>query len=405
MASVGYPSNLPRYQGNYGLVPLQTFGPSPAAPGMSLEELQANLAKYGVGYPTPAALAQVRMNRQALMDAIGPSGYVGEGPLADRSPGEINRPAPAAAPLTPGEALLQQLLGGGGSQSQMHATLAPYRAGIQSIRDQMGLAAAQTQQNIADIGSWYGQVANMARKGARSGAKADRKMIRAKGKFDKAILAGLGANKDVQRSYAGGSARGAGNLMNLGAINRAYTADSAQNAAEMDAYQKVIQQNLGAQQQMALADKLGELRAAKVSAKSQASTAQQDMLLKILGMSDSSIGGQLLGPALGLQPEGSVGFSGDPVEMSRLNSAISSTAGGLFDSSADGGQPRLGIEDSLAALRSQALGLFGQDAWKDPKFRDAFRAFVQSRFIPQYNDATDQQWSWAGPGQGFYQAQ
>lgn len=408
---VTLPYKMPgaKMQGNYGNVPLQTFGgPQDKSIGDILHEIWTwgneplipeiadNFGHGDTGSSLGGFMGTANQPPNAVRGAPVPYG------MAD------TQNAGPEQQLSPADALLQMLMGGGqgSSKSSMHAQMAPYNAGINALQNQLGLAQAQTQQNIADINSWYGQAGALAGKVARKGAKADRKMIKSKGKFDKAILAGLGANKDVQRSYAGGAARGAGNLMNLGAINRAYTADRANDASQMGAYQDIVQQRLGQQMQMGIMDQIAQAKAtkasAKATAKSSAATAQQDMLLKILGAMGTDATAAILGPAFGLSPEGGGGM--DSVEGGRLASAVGSATSGLFSGTpAEGGEPLMNMQDSLAALRNRAEGVFGRDAMKDPEFMDRYRALVAQMFIPRYNQSTGDHWSWQGLGGGFSQ--
>ena len=397
-----------RYVGNYGNTPLQSF--SGKGQDKSIGDILHEIWTWGNEPLIPEIMdnfggGDTGSSLGAAAAPMGPPNAVRGAPVPYGMADTQN--AGPEQQLSPADALLQMLMGGGqgSSRSSMHAQMAPYNAGINALQNQLGLAQAQTQQNIADINSWYGQAGALAGKVARKGAKADRKMIKSKGKFDKAILAGLGeqGRSAFLRRRCCAWCR---NLMNLGAINRAYTADRANDASQMGAYQDIVQQRLGQQMQMGIMDQIAQAKAtkasAKATAKSSAATAQQDTLLKILGAMGTDATAAILGPAFGLSPEGGGGM--DSVEGGRLASAVGSATSGLFSGTpAEGGEPLMNMQDSLAALRNRAEGVFGRDAMKDPEFMDRYRALVAQMFIPRYNQSTGDHWSWQGLGGGFSQ--
>lgn len=286
----------------------------------------------------------------------------------------------------------------------MRAAMAPHRVYIKDIMRQMGQVEAQTEQNIADIGSWFGQYGDLQMQAAGSNRRAGKRAAKQAKSFDKAVMSGLSGH--VRSSYAGGSVRGQKNLLRTSRAASDFAANLAAEGAQMGAYQKLVQQRLGMQAQSDLMSELAKARAAKAGAKyefkQQAIQGQQEDQLRLIGMLPQEIKGPIIGEMLGIPPEAFQGLGEKTTDPTIFGGRLRTALGSVdpFESDSAGGKPTMNLEDIIGSLKAAAAS--GGFDVNDPAVREMIRKYVEGNILGQYNTKTEgAQYGRAGTG-GFY---
>lgn len=366
---------------------------------LSIEELLSNLQKYGVGTPTPAALAQVKMNADAMREQSGPAGYVGEAPLADRSLHEMNaNPSTASAGMSPFEALMAQAMAGMSKKAQRSA-VAPQRAAIKALQQAYAQAGAQTDQEVADIGSWFGQTAAMAQHNAKSDTRASKKAGKRTQRLGTGLLKGI-ADPNVARAVAARAQREGSSIARAGNEQAHFDRVHAADIAEQGDYQALVRQRLGMQAQSDIMSQIAQAKAAKSAAKAEVSSGAQSAMMDVIQMLPEDARLEYL--RTGQLPAG----MGDAPSRSDVRADASALTGALgrvpvFESDAQGGMPISDFQGILkqmyGAAQAQHIDI------NDPQIREQIRAWVMSNIAPTYNQKAGTNYHLTGPHSGFVQ--
>lgn len=276
--------------------------------------------------------------------------------------------------------LLQMLMAqamGSGSRSSVRAATAPQRALINALQGQLGQSAAQTKQNQADIGSWYGQLGGMYAGNARAAARGGKKASKQTARLGKGLLAGV-ADPNVARSVGNTAARQAGYLRVAGNEAANFARNQSADAGREAAYQQLVQQRLGMQQQADIRTQLAQAQAAKVAAKSSANSGDMSQLLQVLGLVGKN---PQLDAMLGVPSEDG-GFSLD--QGSALQSALGSVD--VFKDADKGGGTVGGVDlEGIIKKMYGAANARGLDI-NSPEVKNAIRSYIASHIMDQYNE-------------------
>src|SRR5678815_3590994 len=180
-------------------------------------------------------------------------------------------------------AMLMQQMGGATSKSALRASTAPQRAAIAALQQNLGMIGAQTEQNQADIASWFGQASGMSRHAARADAKAGRKAAKGDMRTARGLMGSV-ADPNVARGIGTAGVRQAGLARIQGNENAAYARNRAASIGEQGAYQQMVQARLGAQAEADVRSQIAQAQAAKVAARQSAKSGNMDNMLQLLGM-------------------------------------------------------------------------------------------------------------------------
>lgn len=354
------------YIGNYGNVPLQTFGPPPtAATGMPS------------GITPGMILAHIALVRQGLQKEQEASAKE----KAARK--EARAQANAPQPLTPFQSLMAMAQGGGGGPD-----LSAYTKALAQSR-------AQEEQNQADIGSWYSQLGGQYAQAGKANRKTSKKMRKEAGAMNRSLVK---AQADKGVGYALGIAgQSEGSyLRELGLGQAAFDRRLAADASAQGAYQQMVQARLGAQERAGIRD---DMRAAAQSSQGES----WDRMMQVLGLMsseqrDAFLQGQdprMAGaeaPDFGVMRD-ALGDSADTF----FKDVKDPSTGDTYEAARRNDFPQI-----LAMLRD-AVGGAGMNI-NDPAVREAFRRWVSGNFATRYNAANAEGApDWYLSGQSFRQ--
>lgn len=202
----------------------------------------------------------------------------GDGPRI----GSSSTPQAPDNPETLLQMLMQQAMGGT-SRSAVRAATAPQAALVDALQGQLAQTGAQTDQNMADIDSWMGQLGGIYNKGAKQAARGGKRAAKSTAKLGRGLMAGI-ADKNVAQSVGNTSARQAGYLRVQGNEAANFARAQGRDAGREAEYLKLVQQRLGMQQEADIRTQLAQAQAAKVSARSSAKSSDMGQLLQVLGL-------------------------------------------------------------------------------------------------------------------------
>ena len=369
----GYPSsasygNITDYVNSLYRRPTQSFG-SFSGPFMT----RSGMGSYGGTPPsggiTPAdvlehlAMIQHARSQEAESKSIHSMDQVEENRL-NRSANPSNS---VQAALSPFQSLMAMAQGGGGG------------ADLSAYLDALKQSRAQTSQNQADIGSWYGQLSGMYNKAGKANRKTSKKMRGEAKAFNAGLVAGQ-ADKGVGYGLAQAGQAEGNYLMELGQDQSAFDRRLSADAVAQGNYQKMVQARLGAQERAGIRD---DMRSAAAASQGES----WDRMMQVLGLMDNP---EVAKYMMTGDPN-SFMESGDPPDFGALQSALGDSADSMFRDYKDpatgdtvqqytGGG---GFENALQQLRG-SVGGAGLDI-NDPAVREAFRRWVQGNFQSRYN--------------------
>lgn len=362
------------------------FGTSaqPSASGSSrLEEIMENLKKYGVGFPSPEVMQQIAEDREARHRSTSRH--------EPFSPGDFRRSeeAAASAASAPSPLTLADLLMG--SQGGATQPPNPYNIVIQGLRNESAQVGAQTGQNIADIGSWFGQLGGSLRRGAKANKRAARGARRGAKRFAEGLLGGI-ADPNVSYGLRKDAASEGAYLAETALENARFDRSLMNDAQRQESYQRLVQQRLGAQAQADIRSKIAEAKAQKrmfrFEQQSAAGEDQRSMMMSLLGMLPDDKGAPIIAQMLGLDPRMFI----DAPEDSFDRDARGDMSGALSAILGDVSEQRYGegdFENILGTLRTGVgAGGAGFDL-SDPRIREAFQSWIAANFLNLYNSQNE----------------
>jgi hypothetical protein len=287
-------------------------------------------------------------------------------------------------------------LGGdsGGGEKSLRRELrqsSPYTAAIQEIRRQIAQTGAQTQQNIADVHSWFNQYAGQLRGAAKGNRKAGKRAVRSQARETRGLLgSGLIGDAALAREVGAGARDERRYLRNTNQAEGRFDRRMIADAARQEAYQALVQSRLGAQAQADLGAKLSGLRQQRSSAIQEAMSSQGDdefsRWATIMNMLPQDTRAQLLGlPGEAQDPQDALEFEWKMRD--RLGEAMSGIT-----------PAERGKDDSGEAAYSSSYGNFNEllDAYRqvargaglnldDPAVREWFRNYIASKTLEKWN--------------------
>lgn len=303
--------------------------------------------------------------------------------------------SPSGGPDSPQTlfAALMQAASPSSSRASLRASTAPQRAAIAALQQNLAQIGAQTEQNQADISSWFGQAAGMSRGAARAAGRAGRKAARGDTRTARGLMGSV-ADKNVARGIGTAGTRAAAYARLQGNENAAYARNRAASIGEQGAYQQMVQARLGAQAEADIRSQLAQAQAAKVAARQSAKSGDIGQVLQLLGMvGDNPTVDRILGV-----PHLTEADSGDALAQ---GSALQSALGNVdfFDPTtheATGDFNSL-LKKAYAAAKARRLNI------DDPNIKEAIRSYIQANVAGQYNQQNDTNYHLTGPFSGFVQ--
>lgn len=351
-----------------GMAPIQSSGAFPQMIGRNGITLGGGQGTAGGISPADILehLAMLQQARQATAEraSLHSMDQVEENRATGRSANPSNS---VQAALSPFQSLMAMAQGGGGG------------ADLSAYLDALKQSRAQTKQNQADIGSWYGQLSGMYNKAGKANRKTSKKMRNEAKAFSAGLVAGQ-ADKGVGYGLAQAGQAEGNYLMELGQDQSAFDRRLSADAVAQGNYQKMVQARLGAQERSGIRD---DMRSAAAASQGDS----WDRMMQVLGLMDNP---EVAKYMLTGDPN-SFMEAGDPPDFGSLQSALGDSADSMFRDYKDpatgdtvqqytGGG---GFENALRQLRG-AVGGAGLDI-NDPTIREAFRRWVEGNFQSRYN--------------------
>jgi len=292
--------------------------------------------------------------------------------------------SPSGGPDSPQTlfAALMQAASPSNSRASLRASTAPQRAAIAALQQNLAQIGAQTEQNQADISSWFGQAAGMSRGAARAAGRAGRKAARGDTRTARGLMGSV-ADKNVARGIGTAGTRAAAYARLQGNENAAYARNRAASIGEQGAYQQMVQARLGAQAEADIRSQLAQAQAARVAARQSAKSGDIGQMLQLLGLvGDNPTVDAILGV-----PHLADGTDG-PSALEK-GSALQSALGNVdfFKAADDGGGPT-GDFNALLTRAYAAAKARGLDI-NDPQVIDGIRNYIQANVAGQYNTQTN----------------
>jgi hypothetical protein len=294
--------------------------------------------------------------------------------------------------LTPFEMLMAQL---GNPLAQGRVTKqderramnqSPYTAQIQEIRRQIAQAGAQSQQNIADVRSWFGQYAGQMKGGAKANRKAGKAALRGNKRDLAGVLeSGIVGDPTIRGNMAGAAADEARYLRSSNLASGQFDQRMIADAQRQSAYQALVQQRLGAQAQMDLRSQIPGLQAQRSASVQEGLSQGQDDRFQQWASIMNMLPQEQRAEMLGFPPEQ------DAEAQFEWRDRLGEALGGVtptFASEDESGNKKTssayrGFNDLLDAYKNAATGA-GLDI-NDPAVRDAYRRYVAAYVLQNWN--------------------
>jgi len=256
----------------------------------------------------------------------------------------------------------------------------PYNVAVRVLQHQYDQAGAQTEQNIADVGSWFGQYGNMAQHAAKSNRKAGRSAAKDAGKFSKGIIEGI-ADPNVARAIGKDAMSTQRYIGKSNASENRFDNRMTADAGRQEAYYKMVQSRLGAQQQSEIRDQIAVAKAERAQALAASGQGDEKFnnILSVLRLLPQDQRAQMLG----FPGAADKGFDTDA--RSGLAAALSGAS--QLGTDPDTKKPTFAYQDFnslLSGLQSGASA--GGFDLNNPQIRDAYRQWIAANLLPLWNN-------------------
>jgi hypothetical protein len=252
----------------------------------------------------------------------------------------------------------------------------PYHVAVKVLQHQYAQAGAQTDQNIADIGSWYGQYQGQARHAVKANKRAGRASAKDAARFSGDILSGI-ADPNVARATAADAERTQRYIGRSNTHETQFDRRVAVDAGREEAYQKLVQQRLGAQEQAGIRDQIAMAKAQQSSYAQSQGGGGIDQIMSVLRLLPEDQRLQALGV-----PGKDDGFSTD--DRSGLAAALSGAS--QMGQNPDTKMPTFAYKDFNSLLEGLQHGASsGGFNLNDPQIRDAYRQWIAANLLPIWN--------------------
>lgn len=278
------------------------------------------------------------------------------------------------------------------SMRQQIIQQSPYTAQINELRRQIAQAGAQTEQNIADVGSWFGQLGGTLKSGRKANRKAGKAALRSNRKDLQGLLgSGMIGDSAITSDVRGAAMDEARYLRSSNLENQRFDTRSLSDAARQQEYQQFVLQRLGQQQQADMRAQIGGLRSQRQASMAEAMSEQGDeqwsRMMQVLGLVPQEQRAAMLGlPGEAQDPREALEF--DWKWRDRLAEAMGGITPTYKSKDAKSGEETTAssfrnFQELLNAYQSAATGS-GLDI-NDPAVRDAYRRYIASYVLDKWN--------------------